>query len=292
MPIAKQNYKVMKKFCEKNVKFIFVTLLVFFYSCSPYIQIFETQSSNTKLVNDLFVFENDTLRISYGFWTEKGVMSFAIYNKLDVPIYIDWKNSSFILNDNKYDYWIDETQTNINSYYGGYFYTGKPLKPGVTINKSVSESVSQTIKPEKITFIPPKSNYYRSQFYLLPLKSYNFNVDCLCNKVNWKYPANYTAYDNDRKANVCFYFYSETNSPLRFRNYLAISMNENSKSFIFIDNGFYVSSITETRLNQVIDGYESDGRTERFSSEYKMPTSFYIKISSQNSYVYTLDIAK
>ena len=98
-------------------KIIFIILILLTGCTKSFIQIFDTSTRNCKSQNGFFVFENDTLKITYSFWASKGVMSFAVYNKLNKPIYVDWKNSSFIQNDNKMDYWVDETQSNIISYY-------------------------------------------------------------------------------------------------------------------------------------------------------------------------------
>lgn len=103
--------------------------------------------SNTKSNDSLFVFENDTIRITYHLWQNMGRMHFSIYNKIDVPIFIDWKNSSFIMNDIPKKYWQDETK----SKYSG---SGVSYK-GVS---SYSSSGSM-IHVDRIgfTFIPPHS---------------------------------------------------------------------------------------------------------------------------------------
>ena len=127
--------------------------------CSPqYMQVFEINSNKAKLSKDFFVYENDTIKISYSFWANHGLMAFSIYNKLDKPIYIDWKNSSFIYNSNKLNYWIDEQKTDYSSYYLGYYYKGNLLPQGIILNEGIQNTTSVSIKPERITFIPPKSN--------------------------------------------------------------------------------------------------------------------------------------
>jgi len=212
--------------------------------CSKsYIQIFETQSSNTKFTNEYYIYETDTLKITYTFWASKGVMSFAVYNKLDKPIYIDWKNSSFIRNDNKLNYWIEETHTNLASYYGAYFYNGPLLKPGYMLNEGVQNSAATTIKPERITFIPPKSNYYRSQFYLTSVDYYSIDKNCQSTVV--------TSNENPKKKTTIYnQDFSYSASPLRFRNYLAFAFEENSKQYFFVDNEFYLTSVKEMELSQ------------------------------------------
>ena len=248
-------------------------------SCSKkYIQIFNTNTTNTKYENEYFVYETDTLKVTYSFWANQGVMSFTIFNKLEKPVYIDWKNSSFIYNDNKLNYWIEETQTNISSYYGGYFYKGPLLGPGLIINEGYQNSTVTTIKPEKITFIPPKSNYSRTQFYLLPVNFYKINFGCQASVVsrNDKPKKKTTVYSEE---------FSINNSPLNFRNYLAFTFSENSQQFFFIDNGFYLSSVKEMdyrhyRGKQL--GKEQNGNL-KYEKPFIKQTSFYIKIEEEKS---------
>ena len=60
-------------------------------SCKSSVQVYETKSTNTSVENGLSVYENDSLKITYSFWAENGLITFAIYNKLNVPLYVDWK---------------------------------------------------------------------------------------------------------------------------------------------------------------------------------------------------------
>mgnify|MGYP000954995983 CR=1 FL=1 len=143
-------------------------IVLFILSCKNYVQVYGTGVVNLNVENDYYVYENDSLKITYTFWNEKGLMTFAIFNKLNKPLYIDWKKSSYIDNSVKLNYWVDEVSTKSTDYYQGYYYKGPLLKPGYVISNSVGVSVSSTVKVERITFLPPKSNYYRSQFYILP----------------------------------------------------------------------------------------------------------------------------
>ena len=79
---------------------LFVTIL-FFSSCSLKLtHLYETKPLSSTSNKDN-TFENDTLKIIYSFWSEGGVFSFSVYNKLSIPLYIDWKKSSFIKNSDK-----------------------------------------------------------------------------------------------------------------------------------------------------------------------------------------------
>lgn len=72
---------------------LLITLaLALFSSCSKqFIQVFDTSTTNTKLTDGFWVYETDSIKLTYSFWADKGVMSFSVYNKLNKPIYIDWK---------------------------------------------------------------------------------------------------------------------------------------------------------------------------------------------------------
>jgi hypothetical protein len=264
-------------------KMSYLTLIVIiFSSCSNnFIQIFNTETTNTKLSEGFWVFETDTIKVTYEFWARKGVMSFSVYNKLDKPIYIDWKNCSFIYNSNKLNYWVDEQQSALVSYYGGYFYNGPLIKPGYTVNEGVQASASTTIKPERITFIPPKSYYYRSQFYLLPVDYY---------KIDTKTATKTTVPRNDKPKKMTTVYEQEFDietTPLKFRNYLAFSFTENATNFIYIDNEFYLTSIKEMDYRHFRGKLvpDSEGKSD-YAKPFKKKTSFYINIAPAYSVDY------
>ena len=228
------------------------------------IQIFDVTATNSKLINDSWVFENDTVKITYSFWDNKGVLSFTVFNKLNRPIYIDWKNSAFIYNDNKLNYWNDETKLNA-SVYGNYFHYGN-------FGFSTQDASSTSIKLERVTFIPPKSNYIRDQFNLYPNGLFKFGTTSKALNV----PRN----DNPRKVTtVISEEFDLNNSPLRFRSYLSFSFAENLQQYFFIDNGFYISSA------QSMDFRHYNGKYLKYNfhqeainkkSDYKKPSAFYI----------------
>lgn len=162
---------------------VIVLIVLFIYGCKSYVQVFETSGTNINIENEFFVFENDTLKITYSFWTQKGLMNFTIFNKLDKPLYIDWRKSSYIDNSVKLNYWIDEENKKSFDYYGGYYYGGQLLKPRYAISNTGGVSVSSTVKVERITFLPPKSNYNRSQFHILPISFFKLDTNILFEEV-------------------------------------------------------------------------------------------------------------
>jgi hypothetical protein len=257
----------------KNILNLLI-LVVALSGCKSYIQIFETNSTNTNEQNGYYVFENDTIKITYTFWSFKGIMAFSIYNKLDKPLYIDWKNSSFICNEQKLDYWQEEFITKgISRNYTNLYYWGPTIIPAFLSSSGTSISSSNTVKPERISFIPPKSIYNRSQFFLFPNNSYEMNPKCKTLKEKRN--------DNPKKSTTIKYEdYNISNTPLKFRNYLALSLKENDASFYFVDNFFYLLSVKEMNYKHYRGKYlgiDDKGR-ELFEKKYKKPTSFFIRM--------------
>lgn len=220
---------------EKGLKFLFIYLILFSLGCSKrYVQTFSTQSSKLKKSNGNWVFENDSLIITYDFNSNYGKMEFTVYNKLDIPIYLDWKNSSFIHNSLKNNYWVEETTTQSKS-----LILSKQRSIPITLIKSDEKS----IKSERTTFIPPRSgissnnsNYQfkltNVQKYLVnPSKATSISVPNLTKKAKYLPGFEYT--------------YSENESIIKFRNFLAFGLKENPNEFYFIDNSFYVDKFQE-----------------------------------------------
>jgi len=217
---------------------LLVTIFLFTSGCIQYVQVFDTKSTNAKIENELYVFENDSLKITYSFWAEKGLMNFSIFNKLQKPLYIDWKKSSYIDNSVKLNYWIDEQKETSRAYFGIYYYNGPRLEPVHAISDTYSASVSSTLKIERITFIPPASHYYRSPFYILP---YSFS------KLDDKSEINEVTRNDmpNLQTKIIKKSFTKETSPIVFRNFLTFSMSESFENEFYIDNEFYVSSITE-----------------------------------------------
>ncbi len=257
----------------KRVTYVVLTLLLFSNCTNHYIRIFEASSNNTKLKDGYLVFESDSIKVTYEFWAEKGVLSFSVYNKLDKPIYINWKNSSFIYNSLKLNYWIDEQQTTFSNYYGSYFYKGPLIKSGYTLSEGVQTGQSNIIKPEKTTFIPPQSFYYRSQFYILPSEYFLTNSD------SFEKTTVIRNDDSSKKTNIYTLNFKEENSPLKFRNFLSISLEENSNNFIYIDNSFYLKSINEMDYLH----FEAAKLNDTDTNPLKKKNSFYLKVEETNS---------
>jgi hypothetical protein len=241
--------------------------------------VLDTATTNTRSDGGYYSFETDTLKIIYSFWANNGVLSFTIFNKLDKPLYVDWKNSSFIRNGKALYYWLDESQTNMISQNSGFIYKGPLLSPGYSINYGNQNTSAHTVKPERITFIPPHSYCYKSEFYLWPNSIFKFNNNVKEEIVKRNDKPN-------KKTKVYHEEYSLVNSPLTFRNFLAFSFSENSNSYFFADNEFYLTTVNEMDFRHYKGkflGYDKKNNHIYAASRFEKETSFYIKILRKNS---------
>ena len=141
----------------KSILFQLAVASILFSSCSINYIYHTTCGRNVNSQETCYVFENDTIKITYDFWADRGKMNFSVYNKLDVPIFIDWKNSSLIVDDNRFGYWSD-SKVKIS----------KPLQ--VKENKLGPLYGNQSfvvIKKERLTSVSPHSKIVKVSDYAL-----------------------------------------------------------------------------------------------------------------------------
>ena len=173
----------------------------------------------------------------YSFWSEGGVFSFSMYNKLNTPLYIDWKKSSFVLNNDKLNYWSDEIVTKSSSLgRKGYSYLNNSLL-------SVESGFSSSVKPEQITFIAPKSIIYKIQFKMQPKADPKLSGEVL----SYKTKANY----NKKVTTKIVY-----------------------KEF-YIDNGFYLFKVSEMEVDHLSGKENVNVDFMTAPTPFKNKSSFY-----------------
>jgi hypothetical protein len=253
----------------------FFTLSIFILtlcSCNiKYTQLYETTSSFTK--DGKAVYENDTARIEYFFWDQAGVLAFAIYNKLNVPIYIDWKRSSYIKNGDKFDYWVDEQTSEYNTNYTSIQYKGLLYGWGV---EGQSTTTGKTVKPERVTFIAPHSRIYKHYFILFNPSGTLLRIDHNPEVVNSK--------SQPGKSTVVYTnAYNKEKNPLTFRNFLTLSTSEKFDKDIYIDNEFYVSKITEMKAGEFRAGYKVINDQTIYTYPYQSDNCFYVDIDNSTA---------
>jgi hypothetical protein len=127
--------------------------------------VFYLTSKTAKPNQDYFIFENDTLRVECSLWATRGRLSYNIYNKLNTPIFIDWKNSAFVLNGDFTPYWKDITNSNLRagtvSYYG----------------VSSTSGSAQSVRADRVSFIPPQAKINKKNQQTLCKSDHPTNIE-------------------------------------------------------------------------------------------------------------------
>ncbi|QQR87969.1 MAG: hypothetical protein IPJ76_07020 [Flavobacteriales bacterium] len=245
------------------------------------IQVFNTASVRQSLSPDQWVFESDSVVVSYSFYASEGVMAFSVYNTSSRPLYIDWKKSSFIYNGAKYDYWesVEVSQASTTGTMQGV--SAQSLDWGwmrsstiASYGFSSSSTASVSRRAQQVVFVPPHSYLDHAQFKLYPSEQFAFN------KAETKVVKESRSDKPKALTSVAQQEFDQSNSPLRFRNYLAIGWDENVSNPVFIDHEFWLSSVREMELRHFrgkSTGFDDKGERQ-YPRPFRTKKSFYIKL--------------
>lgn len=203
-------------------------------SCMTYQHV--TLSSDLN-ENDLheFVYETDSVLIRYNFNGANCPVSLYLENKLDIPMYIDWKRSSIIQNNQSKPYWQDQSiiqgTADGNSSYS-FFSTPQSFSTSTEINGSIYRN-------ESVTFLPPHS-YKLDNMIKLETE--------MIQKPGSKQGYTKTIPTASGHAKVYYYTFEKEDSPRYYRSYLTLSTDPSFAQAFTIEHEFWVSEITETWL--------------------------------------------
>lgn len=218
-------------------------------SCARY-QYATIASSNMSLTdNQDFVAENDTLLIRYSFNGRNAPVRLWIQNKLDVPVYIDWRQSALIVNDKAISYVPNQVPV-----------VGAIEASGTNWNRSFSSTTASlgavATLPASMDFIPPHSHITKQ-----PMGLTNRPVRGIPDSIvkHIRVPAGEGGTYLVKQSS-----FSETSSPIRFRSYLTVSVGEAGAKPAVYEHSFYVSDLQTTSLNPSNFGFNLQQRGNRY----------------------------
>lgn len=207
-------------------------------SCQSYL-LNTVSSSNTKKSDSTGVFkaENDSLVISYSFNGNNAPINIEIYNKMDEPLYVNWKKSAVIVADKAYSYIDDKIMIN-----GTTTSIGTQLyKQGNTYTDGTIAAVAKLSKDE--SFIPPHASSGRSIFILNNIQMNEVEATQFKKKI-------ITYFDGSGLIHSKSADFTATNSPLTFKSYLTLyTLKENKLSEFASAHDFYISNITKAMID-------------------------------------------
>ena len=258
----------------KTLLFVCASILLLSSCASTISQVVTLKSDNLKSdPKQGFVYDNDTLRLSYQFFAERGLIHFTVENKWNKPLYIDWKRSSFIIGQNKLDYWYDIADINLS----GTAYTStynRYLRNSSSSYSSISLK-GEIRKDNVVDYIPPGTKLEKDQFVLVPGNALNLPGQFTIEKVPSTVP------DQKKPADIQLYHYNTTDSPLTFRNYLTLGTDKDFKHEIVIDSKFWAADVQVMAQKQFLGNtYEFETNTPGTAGSralpYYRPDAFFI----------------
>jgi len=203
---------------KKNLLYCCLLATMLSSCISSYYQVYEVKSDDAEIIDGKLCSDNKDFSIAYNMWREKGSLDFMMYNKTERNLYVVLTKSSFIRNGIAMDYYINKYESSARSKVLGEYW-------GLTSQYDVETRVV-TIGQNQVVCVPPKSLKIISSFALNP------EIMSQCDKKVF--------FPKDSSAVIS---YTEQDSPLKFRNRIAYSFDEDLSGISYVDNGFWVSSI-------------------------------------------------
>ena len=94
------NFKKNQRFLAKSIFYLSCLFILIFTSCVRY-QFISIGSNLKETANKEYLMEDDTVSLKYSFSGEDFPITLTVFNKLQQPLYFDWKSSVVIMNDNQ-----------------------------------------------------------------------------------------------------------------------------------------------------------------------------------------------
>ncbi|MDM8173867.1 MULTISPECIES: hypothetical protein [Olivibacter] len=225
-----------------NRLFSLLGLTFLFSSCSTYyVSKLNSPDLNKNDETGVFVFENDSVQVTYNFFGENAPVTIDVYNKLKEPLYIDWQRSALIVGDQATSYVGDNLVIK-----GRSLSTGSSYRTFDDWRTSLSEGAfaGTATVPQSLTFIPPHSKIKQTKLKLTNLFYENI-ADSSYRSVDLA-----TIDGAMRKIKVRNY--TQENTPLTLRSYLTMYVRddktEKTKRMVFEQN-FYVNQVSKLGIS-------------------------------------------
>jgi len=209
-----------------------VAFVLLLSACSTYQYMTVDSAQLKKDDHSQLTFENDTLRLTWRLEGKGGAVTLNIYNKTDQPLYVNWKKSAFIRNEQTTSLFDNNVMIQGNSAAFAY-HTGTATQVHTRYAASLS-------LPEGIDFIPPASSLSRQlpDLQRTGLLQANLADTLREKKLIATDGLNYTRYMQQH--------FDEVQSPLHFKSYITFSIGNNNPPEFAETCSFYVGEICQT----------------------------------------------
>jgi hypothetical protein len=201
-------------------------------ACSTYQYMTVNSTQLKKNDHSQLIFENDTLRLTWRLVGKGGAVTLNIYNKTDQPLYVNWKKSAFIRDEQATSLFDNNVMIQGNSAAIAY-------RTGAATQVQGRYAASLSV-PEGMDFIPPASSLSRQ---LPDLKRTGLLEVSLADTLQSK---KLIATDGLSFTRYWQQHFGEDQSPLRFKSYMTFSLGSNNPKEFAETCSFYIGEICQT----------------------------------------------
>jgi hypothetical protein len=205
------------------------TLLIIFLcafamsGCMTY-QYVTLDSTLPKTPDGEFQIDNDTVLVTFQYMGYNCPARIKVYNKLDVPLYVDWQRSAFIVNDQTVPIGNDNSVINASQ-------SSVEVKLNDTYSSSSGQIEGTIVKAPQLGFIAPRSF---AQSRDITLRHSIFQLDDDPGK---------RSRNPERGYSLRTRYFDRENSPIEFRTYLTLSTRRDLTTTFSFETPFWVDNV-------------------------------------------------
>lgn len=225
---------------------LLILAILFLSSCSTYRYFTIDSGDFPKNQRQELVWENDTLSVTYKFRGEGGLMTIAVFNKLNQPLYINWKKSALI-NDGQFVSLFNKTV----------IVSGTIETTNYAIDKQWTVGSSRLSAsfdlPEGIDFLPPLTGLNNDLIHVADITWKNVLMPEDVRPEKLKNQEGIVT-----KFNRIYFEYSK--SPIRFKTYLTLALGQTADQEFSVQHSFYAKEMIQTTTEpEMFSMYRKDG---------------------------------
>jgi hypothetical protein len=224
---------------------LFISALSALISCSPsYYQLYSTKASSmVQEEGNSFTYEDENCIVTYNFWADGGQVWFKFYNKSDSEIHLHLDKSYLVLNGVAMNYYQNRVFTYSTS-------SGTAISKTGGIQRSITGlNAFNNLQTDKTSISTTRTgirtsgeaiSFNEERVLIIPAKTAKIVQEHILNNSIYR-DCNLLRYP--RSKNGSSVSFSETNSPIVFKNLIQYSL-EKSEALKMVENHFFISTIS------------------------------------------------
>lgn len=233
------------------MRLLSITLIVLsllgFSSCTTYQYITLDSFETVKDTSKSFTWENDTLQVAYNFNGKNGPVAMTLANKLDKPLYVNWKKSALIRDGQAFS--LMDRNVLIDGAFASSSVGGK------VYHETEGGFAGALQLPANTDLIPPGAHITRELNAVVapsPVYSAQFADEVQTPTEKGVLPTG-DPYKYKR------YTFDQSSSPLQFKSFLTLMVANSTQEF-FVSHSFYAREVLISKDGPWYFGfYKPDG---------------------------------